>query len=382
MDRPRIIIVDDNISNLTQGRNILKSFYEVFPAPSVDKMFEILENILPDLILLDIRMPERSGYDAIKELKEEERFRDIPVIFLTAKADDESELMGFDMGAVDYVRKPFNPPLLLKRIEKELLFVKQTKELKKTQKELQRIVDSLEEAVLEKVKAISELQNSIISDVAELVEFRDENTGGHLLRTKVFLKILVEEMIEQGIYSHITDEWDVDLLVLSSALHDVGKIVISDAILLKPDKLTPEEYELMKSHVSASVDVIERMMDNSPGSDFLKYAFAIAGTHHEKWDGTGYPIGLRGENIPLEGRLMAIVDVYDALTSKRPYKEPLSHEESYRIIVEGSGEHFDPKLVKVFQAMSKEFEVFNQLDMESIRKSNSSLPGRLKRLKS
>jgi len=382
MDRARIIIVDDNISNLTQGRNILKSFYEVFPAPSVEKMFEILENILPDLILLDIRMPERSGYDAIKELKEDKRFHEIPVIFLTAKADDESELQGLELGAVDYIRKPFNPPLLIKRIEKELLFVKQTKELKRTKKELQRIVDSLEEAVLEKVKAISDLQNSIISDVAELVEFRDENTGGHLLRTKVFLKILVEEMMEQGVYSHITDEWDVDLLVLSSALHDVGKIVISDSILLKPDQLTPKEFELMKSHVSASIDIIERMMDNSPNSDFLKYAFAIAGTHHEKWNGAGYPIGLRGENIPLEGRLMAIVDVYDALTSKRPYKEPFSHEESYRIIVNGSGEHFDPRLIKVFQAVSEEFKFVNQLEMDSIRKKNSSLSAWLKQVKS
>jgi putative two-component system response regulator len=378
MEREKIIIVDDNIANLTQGRNILKSFYEVFPAPSAAKMFEVLENILPDLILLDVEMPGKSGYDAIKDLKGNPRFKDIPVIFVTGMVDNESELLGFDLGAVDYIGKPFNPPLLLKRIEKELLFVRQTKELKESQLKLQTVVDSLEETVLEKVLAISELQSSIISDVAELVEFRDENTGGHLLRTKVFLRILIEEMMGQNIYNQITQDWDVDLFVQSSVLHDVGKIVICDSILLKPDKLTPKEFQVIKTHVLASVDVIERMKDNSPYNDFWKYASAIAGTHHEKWNGTGYPIGLRGENIPLEGRLMAIVDVYDALTSKRPYKKPFSHEDSYKIILEGSGEHFDPELVKVFKAVSKSFEAVNGWDIESIKKPDLSISGILK----
>jgi len=380
MNRARIIIVDDNISNLTQGRNILKSFYEVFPAPSAEKLFEILENVLPDLVLLDVAMPDKNGYETIKELKANPKYRDIPVIFLTAKTDYDSELLGFDLGAVDYIRKPFNPPLLLKRIEKELLFVEQTRKLKESEAELKEIVGNLEASVLEKVSAISDLQNSIISDVAELVEFRDKETGTHLLRTKVFLKILVEEMIREGIYSHIIEHWDVELLVLSSALHDVGKIVISDSILLKPDRLTPEEFELMKTHVSASIDVIERLMDNTPYNDFLKYAFAIAGTHHEKWDGTGYPIGLKGENIPLEGRLMALVDVYDALTSKRPYKEPFTHEESVQIIVEGSGKHFDPQLVKVFQSVATDFDAINQLDRSNMGRTNTTLTAMLKRL--
>ena len=380
MNRARIIIVDDNISNLTQGRNILKSFYEVFPAPSADKLFEILENVLPDLILLDVAMPEKNGYETIKELKANPKYRDIPVIFLTAKTDSDSELLGFDLGAVDYIGKPFNPPLLLKRIEKELLFVEQTRKLKESEAELKEIVGNLEASVLEKVSAISDLQNSIISDVAELVEFRDKETGTHLLRTKVFLKILVEEMIRGGVYSHITENWDVDLLVSSSVLHDVGKIVISDSILLKPERLTPEEYELMKTHVSASIDIIERLMDNTAYNDFLKYAFAIAGTHHEKWDGTGYPIGLKGENIPLEGRLMALVDVYDALTSKRPYKEPLSHEESVQIIVEGSSKHFDPQLVKAFQSVAGNFEAINHLDRNNMGRTNTKLTAMLKRV--
>jgi putative two-component system response regulator len=378
MDRAKIIIVDDNISNLTQGRNILKSFYEVFPAPSTDKLFEILENVLPDLILLDVKMPNKSGYDTIKELKADVRYRDIPVIFLTVKTDSESELLGFDLGAADYIGKPFSPPLLLKRIEKELLIVEQTKKLKKNEAELMEIVKTLEESFLEKVNAVSDLQNSIISDVAELVEFRDKETGAHLLRTKVFLKILVEEMMRQGIYSNITKDWDVELLVASSALHDVGKIVISDSLLLKPDKLTNEEFELMKTHVSTSVDVLEKLMDNTTYNDFLKYAFAIAGTHHERWDGTGYPIGLRGENIPLEGRLMIIVDVYDALTSRRPYKEPFTHEESYNIIVEESGKMFDPTLITVFQAVAKDFEAINLLDRKNLGRTNQKLTALLK----
>ncbi|MCL2865700.1 MAG: response regulator [Lachnospiraceae bacterium] len=368
--RKKIIVVDDNVSNLTQARNILKPFYEVFPAPSADKMFELLEKIMPDLILLDIEMPKKNGYEAIRALKAIPEYNEIPVIFLTIKTDSESELSGLDLGAVDFVTKPFNAPILLKRMERELLIASQTKQLKKHQKEMTQLIAALEQSVQEKVEDITNLQNSVIDNVAEMVEFRDNLSGGHIMRTKIFLRILLEEMVAQGVYAEIIKDWDINLVISSAVLHDVGKIAIPDVILLKKGTLTPEEFEVMKGHVSASVDLVERMTENTVNNDFLRHAFVIAGTHHERWDGSGYPIGLRGENIPLEGRLMAIVDVYDALVSERPYKKPYTHEEGYKIICEDAGKQFDPKLVDVFKRVAEEmYQQKVEYDKEHTKKN-------------
>jgi len=353
--RHKIILVDDDMANLTAGRKLLRTFYEVFPAPSGAKLFEILENIIPDLILLDIEMPEMNGYEAIKKLKSDQRFSDIPVIFLTARSEETSEREGFDLGAADYVIKPFSAPLLLKRIENQITIVTKTKNLLLSQAALKDYADNLEERVREKTEEVFNLQNAVLNTVADLVEFRDKHTGGHINRTQLYLKTLINRMVQKEVYSNIVSNWNMDFFLSSAQLHDVGKIAIPDEVLNKPGKLTFEEFELMKTHASVGVDAIEKIMEETEKHAFLYHALLIAGTHHEKWDGSGYPVGLKGLNIPLEGRLMAIADVYDALISERPYKKAFTHEEACKIIEEGAGTHFDPALVNVFLDVENEF---------------------------
>jgi putative two-component system response regulator len=346
--RQKIMLVDDNMANLAMGRNMLKTFYEVYPAPSAEKLFECLEKVIPDLILLDIEMPEINGYEAIRHLKGVETFADIPVIFLTAKNDVGSELEGLSLGAVDYVSKPFSAPLLLKRIETHL-------ELAAQKRELRMHNDSLQETVSKKIRQVFDLENAVLGIVAELIEFKDSVTGGHVSRTQKYLQCLIEKLVEEDIYAQEISEWNIDFLLPSAQLHDVGKIAISDAILNKTGKLTDDEFRKMKDHTIIGVDAIERMEALTEEHEFLHHAKIIAGTHHEKWDGSGYPLGLSGENIPLEGRLMAIADVYDALISARPYKKPLSTAEAGKIIEEGRGTHFDPLLVDIFSMVSERF---------------------------
>jgi putative two-component system response regulator len=353
--RSKVILVDDNMANLTQGRNMLKAAYEVYPAPSAAKLFEILENVLPDLILLDIEMPDINGYEAITRLKADTRFADIPVIFLTALDGDSNELEGLELGATDYVAKPFTAPLLLKRIDNQLLIVRQRKDLLTSQAALQDYADNLEQKVREKTAEMFHLQNAVLATVADMVEFRDKDTGGHTARTGLYLKALVDELIKTGTYAEETAEWDMTFLLPSAQLHDMGKIVISDLILNKPGKLTVEEFEIMKTHVAVGVDAIRKIMSNTEGHAFLQHALAIVGAHHERWDGTGYPQKMSGTDIPLEGRLMAIVDVYDALISVRPYKPALSHEEASQIIEDGAGTHFDSILVGIFHNSKDRF---------------------------
>jgi len=358
--RKKIILVDDIMANLTIGRNLLKTFYETYPAFSAAKLFEILENVTPDLILLDIEMPDMDGYEAIKLLKADERYKDIPVIFVTAKGDEASEMEGFDLGAVDYVSKPFSGPLLLKRISNHILIAQQKKELLANQAELKDYAENLENKVQKKTVEVFNLQNAVLATVADLVEFRDKGTGGHITRTQLFLQALIEELIIEGTYADEVSKWDINFFLPSAQLHDVGKIAISDTILNKPGKLTEEEFEIMKTHVEVGVEAIEKIMSEADEHAFLDHALLIAGTHHEKWDGSGYPLGLKGLNIPIEGRLMAIADVYDALRSDRPYKKAFSHEEACRIIEEGSGKHFDPVLVKAFVAVKDEYEKISE----------------------
>jgi len=350
--RNKIFLVDDVKANLTMGRDLLKTFYEVYPLPSAARLFELLENVIPDLILLDIEMPEMDGYEAIKKLKSDPRFASIPIIFLTAKDDDDSEMEGFDLGAADYVTKPFSGPLLLKRIANLLMIERQKQELIKNQAVIKDYADNLEIMVKEKTAEVLELQNAILSTVSNLVEFRDELTGGHISRTQRYLQAIIEEITRKGVYADEISKWNMDFFLPAAQLHDVGKIAISDLILNKPASLTPEEFNVMKTHVTVGVDAITQIMSKTKEHVFLEHALLIAGTHHEKWDGSGYPIGLKGNNIPLEGRLMAIADVYDALISERPYKKAFSHEEACGIIEDGAGSHFDPVLVEVFITVS------------------------------
>jgi putative two-component system response regulator len=231
----------------------------------------------------------------------------------------------------------------------------QTKKLEEQRIELKRFNENLQKMVAEKTGKVLELQSAILKTVADLVESRDNITGGHVARTQHGLKVLIEGLEDLGLYRDQMREWNIDLMLESSQLHDVGKIAIADSILNKPGHLTPKEFEEIKKHAALGVEILERIESETSDSDFLKYAKVFAGTHQEKWDGSGYPNGLAGEDIPLPGRLMAIADVYDALVSDRPYKNAFSHKEAVQIILAGKGSHFDPVLVDVFEQVADQF---------------------------
>jgi len=336
-----IFLVDDNIVNLNTGKSALQYKYKVITIPSGEKLFIALEKVKPDLILLDIDMPGMNGYDVIKVLKFNPETAEIPVIYLTGKSEVKDELQGFTLGAVDYITKPFSPLLLLKRVELHLL-------LKAREEELRIFNGNLIKMVNERTNDISTLQNAIIMWAAEVIEFRDEETGHHVERVQKYLKILLEAMEKSNLYEDEIIAWDIEAFLKSTLLHDVGKIKIRDDILLKPTRLTDDELLDMKLHTLYGKVLLESLQDKIPNQTFLEYAKTLARWHHERWDGKGYPDGLKGEEIPLQARMMAIADVYDALISERPYKKALLHDEAMKIISEGRGSQFDQVLTDLF----------------------------------
>ncbi len=347
----QIMVIDDNVTNLNIARTALEGHYDVLLIPSGEKALKLFERITPNLILLDVDMPGMNGFDVIKQIKQSSLpVRNVPIIFVTAKDDSGSELDGLNLGAVDYITKPFSLPLLLKRVELHL--------------QLQRYSQHLENMVEEKTRVISELQYSIVHVLSDMVERRDGSTGGHLIRTQNYLKVLLDEVKRQKLYEDELRGLDMELLIHASQLHDVGKMSIPDRILLKPGKLTEEEFKIMKTHTTLGANAIRYAMSSFQEKKFLEIAASFAGFHHERWDGTGYPDGLSGQNIPIEGRLMAIVDVYDALISERPYKRSFSHEEAKDIITSGRGTHFDPLLVDVFTKVSDVFKKIAQTNSD------------------
>ena len=340
-EQKKIVLVDDDYAGLVSGKNLLKDRYVVFTVPSGEKLFELLEHEVPDMILLDVEMPNMDGYEVIQELKKNPATSKIPVIFLTGQQDSTSEYKGLSFGAVDYIRKPFVPPLLYKRIENYL-----TSEMQRQQ--LQDYGRSLTQMVDEQTSTILELQNAILSVLSRIVEYRDDATGAHVLRTQRYFRILIDGLTKRNFYSDEINSWDIRLVLLSSQLHDIGKVAIPDAILLKPGELTSEEFSVIKSHPIVGNEIIAGIEGELHAHQFIHYAGIMALSHHEKWNGTGYPHRLQGDAIPLLGRCMAIVDVYDALVSVRPYKKSITHETALKIISEGRGTHFDPVIVDVF----------------------------------
>ena len=364
MKQKKIVIVDDNLTNLTALKNILKRCYEVYPVSSAAKMFDVLDHVTADLILLDVEMPELNGHDAARLLKNSPMYKDIPIIFVTALRDEESEMAGLRLGAVDYLYKPFVAQLLLQRIELRL-------SLAEHRKELQELNLAIQKKLVVKIGEVLNLKNAILNIVAGMVENRDDATGGHIYRIQAYLRCLIDGMVSTGTYYDESSSWDMEVLLPSSQLHDLGKIAISDIILNKPGKLTPEEFDIMKTHAQIGVDAICRMEQNTNNSSFLNYAKIFAGTHHEKWDGSGYPNSLSGTDIPLIGRMMAIADVYDALASARPYKEPLPSEKAAEIIRAGCGKQFEPKLIEVFDTIADQFAAIAELPQENLKRQPS-----------
>ncbi|MDR0974869.1 MAG: response regulator [Ruminococcus sp.] len=330
-----IFIVDDNLTNLGAAKDALDGLYRTFAMQSAEKLFTMLKKIRPDLILLDIEMPAMNGFEAIKILKADKLYADIPVIFLTSVNDPKVEVEGFDLGSVDFILKPFAVPTLLRRIQLHI---------------------STDEIVKDAKREVRNIQNAMLGVISELVENRDSSTGDHIGRTQLYLEILIEQMKKSGVYKDEMEGWDLDLLLPSAQLHDIGKITIPDAVLNKPGKLNDEEFAIMKTHASRGEEIIDEFMEYTDDDGFLEYAKAFAGFHHEKWNGKGYPRGLSEENIPLQGRIMAIADVYDALTSERPYKKAFTHEKAVEIIMSDAGTHFDPVLAEEFFKVAEQFK--------------------------
>ena len=348
--RPTLLVVDDTPDNLTLMVALLKPAYRVKVASSGELALRCVASAPPpDLILLDIMMPGLSGYDVIRELKAAPATRDIPVIFLTALHAIENEQEGLALGAADYITKPISPPILLARV--------------KTQLQNKAAADYLRDqnAYLEAEVARRTRENGAIQDVtilamASLAETRDSDTGNHIRRTQHYVRVLAERLRSHPRFQGYLTDAMLETLFKSAPLHDIGKVGIPDRILLKPGRLTPEEFETMKAHTTLGRNAIEQA-ERQLGMEvpFLQVAKEIAYHHQEKWDGSGYPTGASGDAIPVSARLMAVADVYDALVSRRIYKAGMPHAQAVAILREGRGSHFDPDMVDAFLDLQDDF---------------------------
>jgi putative two-component system response regulator len=342
INKVTVLVVDDSPNNLALMSRLLNQ-YKVKIANSGVRCLQIARSDAPpDLILLDIMMPNMDGYEVCKQLKADPHTCDIPIIFLTAKAELADERQGFALGAADYITKPISPSILLARVKNHL-------SLKLVADFLRDHNHYLEEEVGRRVEEIAAIQDVTIHVVTSLAETRDSETGNHIRRTQLYVKELAEKLSLHPNYAAVLTESEIKLIYKSAPLHDIGKIGIPDAILLKPGRFTPEEFEIMKSHTTLGYQTIkqaEQLLGVNVG--FLRIAKEITLSHQEKWDGSGYPQGLAGNEIPLSARLMAVADVYDALISRRVYKGEVQHEEALDIMREGRGTHFDPDILDVF----------------------------------
>jgi len=361
-ERALILVVDDTPINLTLMSELLQDLYRVKVANSGERALKIAAATPPDLILLDIMMPDIDGYEVSRQLKSDPRTQHIPVIFLTARSSVEDEQLGFELGAVDYIVKPISPPIVLARVKTHLT-------LKAAADFLRDKNEFLEREVEQRTAEITAIQNATIRVVTSLAETRDQETGHHIRRTQSYVQLLAERLSQDPRFHEALTAAAIATLYKSAPLHDIGKVGIPDRILLKPGKLTAAEFEVMKTHTTIGCAAIERAEAQlGIEVDFLKTAKQIALSHHEKWDGSGYPQGLRGTEIPLPARVMAIADVYDALISQRVYKEAIPHPEAMRIILTGRGSHFDPDVADAFAAIEEEIyaiaERFKDMKMD------------------
>ncbi|MCC8998975.1 MAG: two-component system response regulator [Candidatus Contendobacter sp.] len=344
-----LLVVDDteiNIDILIETLSSITS--DIAVAMNGPSALEIVQESPPDLILLDIMMPGMDGYEVCRRLKADPALRDIPVMFITAMSEIENKTHGFELGAVDYITKPFEVVEVRARVKTHLA-------LQQARQALARQNEILEIKVRERTRQLTLTQEVTIESMAALAEYRDPETGGHIQRTKNYVRTLATRLQCDPRFKDILSVDVIDLLYLSAPLHDIGKVGIPDHILLKPGKLTDEEFEEMKRHTIYGRNALKSAANKLGGQSFLRFAMEIAYSHQEKWDGSGYPEGLKGEEIPVSGRLMALADVYDALISKRVYKPPFTHQRAVEIILQGKGRHFDPGMVDAFMEIQEDF---------------------------
>lgn len=351
----KILVVDDNKTNLKILKLILsKKDYEIVLESNSVAVLETVKNQKPDLILLDITMPDVDGYEICSFLKSEPDLKDIPIIFVSALSSAENISQGLNFGAVDYITKPYKAQEVLARVSTHL-------KIRDLQIQLENANKNLEKRVQMQVKQIADAQFETIFALAKLAQSRDDDTGSHLERVRKYCYILSKELQKNSIYSDRIDERFIKNMTLACPLHDIGKVGISDSILLKPAKLTPEEFEIMKTHTTIGAKTLSEIQEKFSDNAFIAMGKVIAKYHHERWDGKGYPEGLKEEEIPLPARIMAIADVYDALKVKRVYKEPFCHEKCVEIIKEGAGTQFDPYIVHSFLVLEGEFEKISNI---------------------
>ena len=368
--KPLLLIVDDNPANLLLLGELLDGTYAVrFAKSGPQALAAAAMAPVPSLILLDVMMPDMDGYTVLERLNADPRMAGVPVIFVTAKDSFEDEERGLRLGAVDYVTKPINPVVLMARVATHL-------ELKRSRDRLAAQNANLEAEVARRVRHMELVQEVSVRALASLGETRDNETGHHIRRTQLYIQVLGDHLRAHPRFAAPLEPHRLALIVGAAPLHDIGKIGIRDEILLKPGKLTPAEFEVMKTHATIGGAAIDRAMrdvavdhgeelaealaagDGTAGSgplDFLLVAREIAVGHHEKWDGTGYPLGLKGDDIPVSARLMALADVFDALVSRRVYKAPMPIAEVRQIILDGRGRHFDPDIVDAFLVCEPDF---------------------------
>ena len=362
--KPTLLVIDDTPENLTTIYQLLKDDYTVKGANNGEKGLLLAKQEQPDLILLDIMMPNMDGYEVCEHLKHDDATKDIPVIFVTAKTEKIDEHRGLSLGAVDYITKPINPEIMLARVKSHVALKVASDLLKDKNVSLEKEIARRTQVALDQAKELNAIQDIAFYAMVSLAETRDNETGSHIKRTQIYVKLLAQKLRENPAYSpHLSDEV-IELLYKSAPLHDIGKIGIADEILLKKGKLTEQEFESMKAHTTLGFKAIENAEKASESScSFLRFAKEIALYHHEHWDGSGYPAGLRGEAIPLSARLMAVADVYDALISKRVYKPAFTHEDAVNIINEGNGTHFDPNIVAAFNDIAQDlYQVTQKFD--------------------
>jgi len=346
-ERPRILVVDDERFYLNLLSDTLSADYRVSLAKSGEQALRrVMGAGRPDLILLDVVMPGLDGYETCRRLKANVLSRGIPVVFLTAKRDEHDELKGFELGAVDYITKPISIPILKTRVRNQIALAEQR--------------FALEMLVEERTREVDRTKDAVVYSMGAMAEARDEETGNHIVRTREYVRLLVAQLGEHPDYRGMLDPYTAGIIYRAAPLHDVGKIGVPDAVLRKRGALDEEERREMNRHPRYGRDAILRAEAEVGSTPFIQVAKEIAYCHHEKWDGSGYPEGLRGEGIPLSARLMAVADVYDALLTKRYYKEAMPHDKARKIIVEGAGSHFDPVVVEAFAAVEDQFRAVSE----------------------
>lgn len=345
----KILIVDDSKTDVALIGSILSDYDLLTAYDGVEALACIEKNPDVDILILDINMPRMNGFEVLEALYGLPEKRSIATLILTNSDEIDNEMRGLDLGAVDYIRKPLNIRSLRKRVE---LHIK----LKNARDELEQQNNILEKKVRERTRESILTRDVTIHALVGLLEIRNIESSNHTRRTQLMMRALCNILHTQEPFRSILTETYSAELFDTTPLHDIGKVGIPDRILLKPGKLTPEEFEIMKKHTTYGVDALRCMGEESDSLSFIRTASEIAGTHHEKFDGSGYPLGLKGKGIPLSGRLMAIIDVYDALVNKRVYKPAFSHEDAMKIIGDDRGKHFDPDITDAFSQIQTEIK--------------------------